>query len=386
VQTPFTEPASTAYPGYVATEVPTFAPSPTQPGIPPSCQNFYQAKAGDNCNSVLAVYDYVSEAQFFAWNPALNDDCQGLWVDHHYCVADVPGAGDLPMPPTVTAAASPTVSGTTNTCQKWYKTRVRDSCEAIASMFGTFSSLDFIAWNPNVGSSCTNIKQDTYYCVGVPGTPTTRSAAITPTVPPALQTQAGVISNCTRFWLVSPSDTCTSILRDSGALLAADLTEDGFYDWNPAVGGSNCAGLAVDYHVCVSVLEWDTIPPVSTVTLSDGLPASSSPPESSSVAASSVISSSALPSNTPVTTPTPYMPGMVGNCVRFYFRGSDPSALYCYDIAMHAGIDLSDFYLWNPQVLNDCSGLWADTWYCIGLQGSTPTTISTGLPTPDPTP
>lgn len=119
MQTPFTEPASTAYPGYVATEVPTFAPSPTQPGIPPSCQNFYQAKAGDNCNSVLAVYDYVSEAQFFAWNPALNDDCQGLWVDHHYCIADVPGAGDLPMPPTVTAAASPTVSGTTNTCQKW---------------------------------------------------------------------------------------------------------------------------------------------------------------------------------------------------------------------------------------------------------------------------
>lgn len=77
---------------------------------------------------------------------------------------------------------------------------------------------------------------------------------------------------------------------------------------------------------------------------------------------------------------------MVGNCVRFYFRGSDPSALSCYDIAMHAGIDLSDFYLWNPQVLNDCSGLWADTRYCIGLQGSTPTTISTGLPTLDPTP
>jgi len=382
-QTNFTEPASTPYPGYVATAVANFTAVPQQTGIPSSCQNYYQAKDGDTCASVLSLYDYISEAQFFAWNPALDGNCQGLWLGYYYCVANF-GPADLPMPPTLTTPGSPAATGTISTCQKWYKTRVNDDCAAIATWFSTFSTQDFITWNPSVGSACANIKQDTYYCVGIPGTPTTRSVTLTPTVLPTRPTQAGLVSGCTRFWLVSRTDTCASIIQGSGLVTVANATD--FYTWNPTVG-SNCAGLQPDYYVCVSITEWETIPPRSTVTISNGQtvgpPASSTPIPSSTLVSST---SSTPPVSTPVTTPTPYMPGMVAGCVRFYFRGSGPDDLYCYDIAMYAGIALSDFYTWNPQVGNDCSGLWADTWYCIGLQGVAPTTISSGHPTPAATP
>ncbi|GKT65294.1 lysM domain-containing protein [Colletotrichum tofieldiae] len=52
-----------------------------------------------------------------------------------------------------------------------------------------------------------------------------------------MPTQTGVVSSCTEFWLVSPSDTCASIIKDSNVVNATV-----FYSWNPAVG-SDCAGL-----------------------------------------------------------------------------------------------------------------------------------------------
>jgi len=302
-QTNFTAPACTPYPGYVATVAANFTASPQQTGIPSTCQNYYQAQAGDTCVSVLSVYDYTTEEQFFAWNPALGGNCQGLWLGYYCCVANFEDENNLPMPPTVTAGASPTAVGTISTCEKWYITRVNDDCASIASWFGTFSTQDFISWNPSVGSTCTDVKQDTYYCVGIPSTPTTRSVALKPTVPPSLPTQAGVASNCTQFWLVSPSDTCASIIANGGVANATD-----FYLWNPAVG-SDCAGLVVNYYVCVSTSEWETIPPISTVTISGSQTVVPSMTTSSSPSSSTMTTR-----GTPVTTPSPYMPGMVDGC------------------------------------------------------------------------
>ena len=377
-QTNFTEPASTEYPGYVATEVPDFTASPQQTGIPSSCQNFHQAENGETCTSVLAIYDYITEEQFFEWNPALAGNCKGLWAGYFYCVANF-DEGNLPMPPTITAGASPTGSGTIDTCEKWYITHGNEDCDDIAAWFGTFSAEDFISWNPSVGAACQDIQEEMYYCVGIPGTPTTRSEALTPTVPADQPMQTGITADCTKFWLVSLSDTCVTIIEHSGV----DATD--FYAWNPAVG-AECADLKADYYVCVSTSEWETIPPVSTVTITPGGTAEPSTTDiatSSDPTVTSPGSETTTAAGTPVVaTPSPYMPGMVDGCVRFYFRGSGDDALYCYDIASYAGVELSDFVAWNPQVKEDCSGLWADTWYCIGVEGAAPTTISVGVPTP----
>jgi hypothetical protein len=35
----------------------------------------------------------------------------------------------------------------------------------------------------------------------------------------------------------------------------------------------------------------------------------------------------------------------------------------------------SDFYKWNPAVKNDCSGLWPDYYYCVGVSGPATTMV-----------
>lgn len=74
---------------------------------------------------------------------------------------------------------------------------------------------------------------------------------------------------------------------------------------------------------------------------------------------------------------------MVSDCIRFYKVESSND---CYDIALEAGVALSDFYSWNPAVNSNCSGLQSGEYVCIGISGYA-TTISTGTPVPvTPTP
>ncbi|KAH6867368.1 hypothetical protein B0T10DRAFT_419895, partial [Thelonectria olida] len=56
--------------------------------------------------------------------------------------------------------------------------------------------------------------------------------------------------------------------------------------------------------------------------------------------------------------------GMVKGCKEFYFVQTDDG---CWAIANANGIDLNDFYEWNPAVKTDCSGLQAKSYVCIGI-------------------
>ena len=57
-------------------------------------------------------------------------------------------------------------------------------------------------------------------------------------------------------------------------------------------------------------------------------------------------------------TPTLMQSGMVSDCDKFYYVEPDDG---CYNIA------LSDFYAWNPAVKDDCSGLEAEYYVCVGI-------------------
>jgi hypothetical protein len=74
-------------------------------------------------------------------------------------------------------------------------------------MFGRFSKEDFIKWNPNVKSDCMGIDADQYLCVAIPGTQTTRTAAVPSTTadPSDMPTQSEIATNCSEFWFVSRS-------------------------------------------------------------------------------------------------------------------------------------------------------------------------------------
>ena len=149
----------------------------------------------------------ISREQFFEWNPVLDGKCDGIWANNYYCVAYYPD-GMFPQPPTVDEKPEQLPEGTTSECVIWYESAPGVSCALIAAMFGSFDEADFKAWNPSVGSDCsmgevsgqiydcmgcnsqlTHISQETegtWYCVGVPGTPTTRtSPVVLPTAPPS---------------------------------------------------------------------------------------------------------------------------------------------------------------------------------------------------------
>ncbi|KZL74226.1 LysM domain-containing protein [Colletotrichum tofieldiae] len=336
------------------TDLPDFAvPSPTQGPLPDNCVAYFQAGDGDRCSRVVDEYPMVTEEQFLAWHPFLGGNCDGLWVGYWYCGVAF-ARDELPMPPTVTAKPSPVPTGTASNCAAWYLVTPGDTCALVSQIFGTFSVADFIGWNPSVGGDCSGIATDMYYCVGVPGTPTTRTTPVPEqTAPPAedLPTQEGIASDCTSFWLVSSADTCSSIASQGGITLAD------FKAWNPAVGDA-CDGLKPDFYVCVGRGS------------GTGTGTSSSAAVPSTTTASRTSSSAVVPSTTTssgaVATPTPIQGGMVSGCKEFYFVKSGDG---CWAIANDHGIALSDFYLWNPAVNTggECAGLWPDVYVCVGV-------------------
>jgi hypothetical protein len=70
---------------------------------------------------------------------------------------------------------------------------------------------------------------------------------------------------------------------------------------------------------------------------------------------------------------------MVQTCDEFYKVILNDS---CLDIANNHSIPLSSFYNWNPAINDDCSGLQADEYACVGVKtaitsrGSPPHTLS----------
>ncbi|KAK8084056.1 hypothetical protein PG996_002837 [Apiospora saccharicola] len=86
------------------------------------------------------------------------------------------------------------------------------------------------------------------------------------------------------------------------------------------------------------------------------------------------------------------MGGMVSNCNKFYFVPADTS---CSTVLSVNGITLEQLFAWNADVLDDCRGLWAKVYVCVGVIGGGTTTTTTpitptttagnGITTPTPT-
>ena len=89
--------------------------------------------------------------------------------------------------PTGTLKPSPTQAGLISSCTTFYFAIADDNCNRIVAMYNTFSLDNFVQWNPAVGTTCSGIWADTWYCVGIPGTPTAKPSITA--VPTTLQTQ-----------------------------------------------------------------------------------------------------------------------------------------------------------------------------------------------------
>lgn len=209
--TPYTPPTSTSVDW-------SFTPTPSLAGMPDDCQAYYLAEENDTCRTVLASYTYVTQEQFFEWNPALDGNCDGLWLGYYYCVANFNSTSEVPLPTVTERPTTSTAPGSVASCTAWYSSTPDDTCDTIASVFGRFSQADFVSWNPSLDSACSNLQPSLYYCVAVPGTPSTRTAAYPSTTTassaPALPT------GCTSTWLVGTDDSCADVAGVNGLSLA----------------------------------------------------------------------------------------------------------------------------------------------------------------------
>ncbi|KAF2207641.1 carbohydrate-binding module family 50 protein [Cercospora zeae-maydis SCOH1-5] len=313
---------------------------------------------GETCASISAFWG-ISEQNFISWNPVVGSDCSSLIEGNSYCIEANGRPTTTSTTPTGPTKPSPTQGGLTADCQRFYLVENGDFCQKIVDQFGTFSISQFYSWNPAVGSSCGGLQAGYYVCVGVTGTPTSPPTSSSTTAAPTTTndpskpqpTQGGLTPDCQSFYLVQSGDFCQGIVDQYGTFSLSQ-----FYSWNPAIGNS-CGGLQAGYYVCVGVAGTPTTRPSSTT---------------------------AAPTPTP-TGPQPQQPGIINTCQRYYLVQQGD---FCQAIVDQYGtFSLSQFYSWNPAVGNNCGGLQAGYYVCVGVPG-TPTTrptSSSATPTPTPT-
>ncbi|KAL5316128.1 hypothetical protein ACEPPN_017006 [Leptodophora sp. 'Broadleaf-Isolate-01'] len=192
-------------------------PSPTQDGIVGDCQKFHLATSGDTCGGIVSKYGGFTLQQFYSWNPAVGNDCSGLWLGYYYCVA-VTGTPTSTSPAVTTTAApagpSPTQDGIVADCKKYHIAVSGDTCQKIVDTYKTFSLTQFYSWNPAVGTDCSGLWLGYNYCIAITGTPTTippTTTSTAPTGPTVSPTQEGVSSKCNKWYLVASGDYCQKI-------------------------------------------------------------------------------------------------------------------------------------------------------------------------------
>jgi hypothetical protein len=139
---------------------PVTPPGPTQPGIVEGCQAYYLAVAGDGCWAI-ADSNGIPLDDLYAWNPALNGDCSGLWPDYAYCVEGPPSSSWPVTPP------GPTQPGTIETCQAWHLVVAGQGCWDIQQLYAIPDYATMLLWNPALGDNCQYLQPDYAVCVGV---------------------------------------------------------------------------------------------------------------------------------------------------------------------------------------------------------------------------
>ncbi|KAL4733764.1 hypothetical protein BDV11DRAFT_175388 [Aspergillus similis] len=332
--------------------------------------NVTENEAAD-CWSLAGVVG-ITDEELILWNPSLSQNSTSvgppsvittnsvtmtitynpfaypctLAENTSYCIAVASPTTTTEGQVPAIATPAPRAAGEIANCTVWFQIlSERDTCETILDNYW-LAFEELYAMNPSIKDDCSGLVMGTYYCIstypeGVPGgqpdwtgptyewgTTSTSSGVSTPS-----PVQTGIVATCNEFYKVVAGDTCYDIAQDIGI----DL--DTFYKWNPAVK-TDCSGLQADVYVCVGV-SGSTLPTTTATT-----------------------SGATTTITTGISTPTPTQTGMVENCGKFYLVQAGDG---CWDLANEKGIALEDFYDWNPAVGDDCSGLQADVYVCVGL-------------------
>ncbi|UKZ53501.1 hypothetical protein TrVGV298_007293 [Trichoderma virens] len=252
--------------------------------------------------------------------------------------------------PTTASLASgmPQQTGTSTQCNNFYLVEPDEQCDIIEARFG-LSRDQFITLNPTVDKACTTLIAGYLYCVGSPGfdkfstssIPTsaqaTPTSGITTSTTPA---QATPTSSMPSSAQTTPTTSAQAAPTNSVAPSAISVnTPQPIQTGMVTAVGPSCATLNVGYYVCVDA-------------------AGSTPPAAAPTGTTASSAGNGMP------TPTPFQPGMVPDCKKFYLVKSGDT---CAFIAEDQGTTVDDIKKWNPQVGSGCTALWLNNNICVGV-------------------
>ncbi|KAJ8110046.1 hypothetical protein OPT61_g7001 [Boeremia exigua] len=379
----------TTYPGYGGSTTATLPPFTTGPktSLPPNpdpvdapdqiiipmandtrvdCWSYMwlneSSPESTDCWGIAAAIG-IEREEFALWNPSLDQnpiDTENATYDYpcsaqvsvSYCIGIARPTPVWDEPAVVIKPPTPRASGEIEGCIFWQEVFEGDECAGFLP--SSLTVADFFKMNPSVGKDCTGLSVGTLYCLSTleigmwapsedidSPSPTSTTAPISSGTPTPVQD--GMVSGCTKFYQVVLGDGCWGISN------ANSIEPTDFYAWNPAVG-SDCETLQPDYYVCVARAPVTSLEPATKT--------------STGPAAASTQTSTPTPTDTRPPPPGPTQEGIPTNCIQWVLQKPD---VYCFDMAAAAGISVDLLYQLNPALNGDCSGLWPDYAYCIGV-------------------
>lgn len=96
-------------------------------------------------------------------------------------------------------------------------------------------------------------------------------------------------------------------------------------------------------------------------------------PTAANSTSTSAMATSTTFSGNGVSTPSPIQAGMDANCNTFYLTKPGDE---CAEILSKFRVSLAQLHAWNPTVGNTCTGLWLDTYVCVGAIGFVKSTVT----------
>ncbi|OBU01588.1 hypothetical protein VE01_00568 [Pseudogymnoascus verrucosus] len=370
----------------VATTVAPIA-TPTPDGTNSYCGEYFKVGSGDDCATIATEFG-IERDDFLFLNPEVWKNCTNLWKDYNYCVKPVgtittysghpkststvpfvnTPATSVPYVDPLTrfntsAPVIPLANDTRRDCYSYFyitnTTETPDlSCWNLAMAYDVEPE-EIALWNPSLaengtesGSSGSDLSPDcelsesVSYCALL-ASPTTQSGSAIQTPNPRAM---GEVANCTTWFKMKTYSTCADVLVLYG------LTLEEFYAFNPSVG-KGCATMAAGTYYCISNKANGSRPGGY-----DNDDDDDDPTMTSSGTPTSTTTTPTTTSSGGIVTPTPTQNGMVGGCKAFYKAVANEG---CAVICQAHGIELADFYKWNPDVGSDCTNLWPDYYVCV---------------------
>lgn len=164
---------------------------------------------------------------------------------------------------------------------------------------------------------------------------------------------------------------------------AWELTSDNFFDYAsfiwPLISSKRVTNLFTEKTAVKDNCSGITISNSNCVEVNFGIPCPNGPETGSTRTSSAMKETTSAPTGT--LKPSPTQAGLIFPWSRFYVAFADDNCNMI--VAIYISFSLDDFVQWNSAIGTTCSGIWADTWYCVGIPGtSTAKPSITRAPTP----